>query len=79
MVEYETIGETKTLLLSSGRFIEIAKKNAISEKGTNQFFMIAQGEFYLDLNNKNAKRYIKNISIPVKNISEVIEAFKSLQ
>lgn len=79
MVEFETIGESKTIPLTSGRFIEISKKAAVTENEKKEFYSIALGEFYLDINNQNAKRYTKNISIPVNKVGEVIEALRSLQ
>ncbi|MCK4797479.1 MAG: hypothetical protein KAT05_08865 [Spirochaetes bacterium] len=79
MVEYETIGEPVTLSLSAGRFIELAKKAVVKEKEKITFFSIAQGEFYLDVDNNNAKRYTRSISIPVDKIDEVIEALKTIK
>lgn len=79
MVEFETIGDPVTVLLSAGRFIELGKKAVVTEKEEITYFSIAQGEFYLDVNNKNAKRYTKSVSIPVDKIDEVIEALKSIK
>lgn len=79
MVEYETIGEPVTLSLSAGRFIEVAKKAVVTETEKITFFSIAQGEFYLDVKNENAKRYARSVSIPVDKIDEVIKALKTIQ
>lgn len=79
MVEFETIGEPIIVPLSAGRFIELTKKAVVIEKEKKPFFSIAQGEFYLDVNNKNAKRYTRSVSIPVDKIDEVIDALKAIQ
>lgn len=79
MVDFETIGEPVTMSLSAGRFIELAKKAVVTEKEKITFFSIAQGEFYLDVTNKNAKRYTRSVSIPVDKIDEVIEALKTIK
>lgn len=79
MVDFETIGEPVTVPLSAGRFIELAKKSVETEKEKRTFFSIAQGEFYLDVSNKNAKRYTRSVSIPEDKIDEVIEAIKAIK
>ena len=79
MVEFETIGEPIILSLSAGRFIEVTNKAVVIEKEKKTFYSIAQGEFYLDVNNKNAKRYTRSVSIPVDKIDEVVEALKAIQ
>lgn len=78
MVEFETIGESTTIQLENGTFIEISIKSAATENKSINYCSIASGEFYLDVGGQNAKRYRKSISVPINKINKVAEALKAL-
>jgi hypothetical protein len=74
MVEFKT-KKAETIDTDKG-FIEVARKIAVSEDGTeNEFIAISKG-FYLP--DKSGKRYRKSISLP-NNPEVLVEVAKKLK
>ena len=69
-VKFETL-ESFDIKFGNGKFIEIAKKKAITEEGENQFISLSNGFFLPD----GEKRYRKNFALPndMEVLKEVVE------
>jgi len=59
MVEFETI-KAEEVPFGNNNFIEVARKRAIAEEGTNEFIAISRGFFAPD----GSKRFKKSFTIP---------------
>ncbi|MCD6590448.1 MAG: hypothetical protein J7K72_00570 [Candidatus Aenigmarchaeota archaeon] len=59
MVEFETI-RAEEIKFGNNKFLEIARKKAISEQGENEFISISRGFFMPD----GAKKFKRSIAIP---------------
>ena len=66
MVEFETI-KAEEVPFGNNNFIEVARKKAIAEEGTNEFIAISRGFFAPD----GSKRFKKSFTIP--DVPEVID------
>lgn len=59
MVEFETI-KAEEIKFGNNNFIEVARKKAIAEEGTNEFVAVSRGFFAPD----GSKRFKKSFAIP---------------
>jgi hypothetical protein len=59
MVEFETIRAEK-INFGRNNFIEIARKKAIADNGTNEFISISRGYYLPD----ESERFKKSLTIP---------------
>lgn len=59
MVEFETL-KSEEVPFGNNNFIEVARKRAIAEEGTNEFIAISRGFFAPD----GSKRFKKSFTIP---------------
>lgn len=59
MVQFETI-KAEEIKFGNGKFLEIARKKAISETGENVFISMSSGIFMQD----GKKQYRKNFTVP---------------
>ena len=59
MVEFETI-KAEEVPFGNNNFLEVARKRAIAEEGTNEFIAISRGFFAPD----GSKRFKKSFTIP---------------
>ncbi|MFA4819344.1 MAG: hypothetical protein WC613_00120 [Candidatus Aenigmatarchaeota archaeon] len=60
MVTFETI-KSEEIKFGNSKFIEIARKKAVSEEGENTFISISSGFFTPD----GEKRYRKSFTVPI--------------
>lgn len=60
MVEFETL-KSEEIKFGNGKFIEVARKRAISEEGENEFISLSTGFFTTD----GEKRYRKSFTVPL--------------
>ena len=66
MVDFETI-KSEEIKFGNNNFIEVARKKAISEEGTNSFVSISRGFFAPD----GSRRWKKSFTIP--DVPEVVD------
>ncbi|MFH1420833.1 MAG: hypothetical protein ABIG30_02590 [Candidatus Aenigmatarchaeota archaeon] len=60
MVEFETI-KSEELKFGENKFVEVAKKKALTEEGENVFISISRGFFTTE----GDRRYKKSFSLPL--------------
>ncbi|MCX6815860.1 MAG: hypothetical protein NT120_03340 [Candidatus Aenigmarchaeota archaeon] len=60
MVQFETI-KSEELKYGNSKFLEVARKKAITEEGENTFISISSGFFTQD----GEKRYKKSFTVPI--------------
>ncbi|MBI2076112.1 MAG: hypothetical protein HYT72_02600 [Candidatus Aenigmarchaeota archaeon] len=60
MVEFETI-KSEEIKFGNSKFIEVARKKAISEDGENEFISVSSGFFTPE----GEKRYRKSFTVPL--------------
>jgi len=61
-VEFETVKQEE-IKFGKNNFLEIARKKAVSEEGSNEFISISRGFFLPD----GSKRFKKSLAIPDEN------------
>ena len=59
MVEFQTL-KAEEIKFGKNNFIEIARKKAVAEEGSNEFISLSRGFFLPD----GTKRFKKSIAIP---------------
>ncbi len=60
MVEFKTI-KSEEIKFGNSKFIEVARKKAISEEGENEFISVSSGFFTAE----GEKRYRKSFTVPL--------------
>lgn len=66
MVRFETI-KSEEIKFGNNKFLEVARKKAISDDGENEFISLSRGFMTMD----GEKRYMKSFTLPLN--EEVIE------
>lgn len=74
MVEFETIRAEE--IKFGNKFVEVARKKAISDDGENEFISLSQGFF----THEGEKRYRKSVTLPLDPSvrAEIAEKLKDL-